>query len=175
MRDVLGSKFEVFKNPLNIPKDVLDWLKFHIEGIELPKDKDSFEIPKLHASQFSQKVLDPKLDVILLVGTPQMQLYKESRKNFHMLIELFKDYKTIQFYEFNPSTEHIPGLDFPVSGAPQISVWPAKDQRSGSLFQAYISMDVIIQNLLRLIVTKISNEDMTSLNERLQNLQNEYQ
>lgn len=168
-----GSKIDVFKNPINTPKDILDWLMFEIEGVEIPKEKEETEIPRLYASQFIQKVLDPKIDAILLMASPQMQLYKESRKNFQLLIELFKDYKTIKFYEFNPMTEHIQGLQFPPSGAPQISVWPAKSQQSGSLFQAYLPMDTIIPNLLRLVVTKIPNEEIAKLDKKLKELLNQ--
>ena len=163
-------RIEPFRKIPNKPEEVLDWLKFQVKGIEIPKSKEEIPIPRLYAGDFITKVLDPKLDVILLVAAPGMQLYEESATNFRILMQLFKNIKTVKFYEFNRYTEHVQGLEIQDSDKPILSIWPASPEPRGNTFGAYLSLPIIIENLLKLITTQIDDDQLTEMTETLKEI-----
>ncbi|OHT11753.1 hypothetical protein TRFO_18737 [Tritrichomonas foetus] len=163
-------RLEPFRKMANSPEDVLNWLKFQVLGIEMPKEKEEIKIPRLYAHDFIPMALDPHHDVILLVAATGMQLYDESVNNFRILMTLFKHIKTVKFYEFNRFTEHVQGLELPQSDKPLLSIWPATSEPRGSSFGAYLSIPVILENLLKLITTEIDEYTLQDMTETLQEI-----
>lgn len=169
-REQMNNRFKLDPLP-KVPatrEDVINFGKFMILGIEPPLKKTELRIPKLSAHEFIQNVIDPKKDVILLLAAPRMQLYQQSQTNFRALIKAFEGIDSVRFFEYNTLTEHVQGLQLPESDKPQISVWPATEQPSGSAFAAYLSINVIFENLLKLIQTKVSQQRMDEMMEVIQ-------
>ena len=148
-------------------EDVINFGKFKVWNIEPPRKKTELRIPKLSAHDFIQNVIDPKMDVILLLAAPRMQLYEQSQKNIRALMTAFEGIDTVRFFEFNTITEHVQGLQLPESDKPQISIWPATEQPGGSAFAAYLPINVIFENLLKLITTKVSQQKMDQMLEAI--------
>ena len=166
---------EPFRKLVNKPEDVLNWLKFQILNIEMPQEKEEIRIPRLYADDFIPKALDPKIDAILLVAATGMNMYDESISNFRILMQVFKDIKTVKFYEFNRFTEHVQGLEIPQSDKPLLSIWPASKEPRGSSFGGYLSVQLTFENLLKLIQTPIPQEKIDEMAKHLNQLDMERQ
>ncbi|OHT03578.1 hypothetical protein TRFO_29008 [Tritrichomonas foetus] len=164
------SKFEPYMKLNPLPENILDFCKFHMLGIPLPEEKQVIKIPKLYAPEFIQTVGDYEHDVILFVASPSMKLYEECLQNTRILYQVFKSVPSVKFYEYNPFTEHVQGLEMPVSDKPQYSIWPALKQPHGSAFTASMSVNVIFENFLKLIEKKVSNDKILEMKQVLQDL-----
>lgn len=175
-RDKSGRQIvEPFRKLVNKPDDVLNWLKFQILNIQMPKEKEEVIIPRLYADDFIPKALDPKIDAILLVAATGMNMYDESISNFKILIQVFKDIPTVKFYEFNRFTEHVQGLEIPQSDKPLLSIWPASKEPRGSSFGGYLSLQLTFENLLKLIQTPIPQEKIEEMTKQLNKFAQERQ
>lgn len=161
---------EPYTRMFNAPDEICHWLKEKILGIPMPRPKEQIKIPRMYANDFIPTALNPKNDVILLVATPTMQFYEESQENIRLLIQAFENFTTVKFYEFNPETEHVQGLDIPKSDKPQLSVWPASTEPHGSTFAAYVSIPIIIENLLKLITTPISDAQVEKIAKTIEKI-----
>jgi hypothetical protein len=152
-----GIFVEPFRKRLTQSDDVVNWLRRFLLHEILPQQEGKIEIPRLFAHQFISIALDPKVDVILLIGTSKMPTYEMAQQNVKLLIECFKDIPTVKFYEFNIETEHVPGLEIRSSKHPLLSIWPANEESRGSTFEAYQSIPIVLDQLLNLISTQISD------------------
>jgi hypothetical protein len=155
-----GFSLEPFRKRSTQADDIVNWLKRLLLHEVVPSGKDVVEIPRLLAKDFVTVALNPKVDVVLLVATPDMPSYDESQQNVRMLIECFKDIPTVKFYEFNPVTEELPGLELQRSDRPLLSVWPASEEHHGSTFGAYLSIPLVLDQLLTLIATQVSDSEL---------------
>jgi thiol-disulfide isomerase/thioredoxin len=166
----LGHNFEMepFRKRSTQPSDVVNWLRRKILREQPAQVADDSSIPKLTAAQFIQIALDPKTDVVLLVGTPDMPYYDEAQQNMRILIECFKEIQTVKFFSFNIATEKLPGLEIPKSDKPLLSIWPATEGLRGSTFGAYLSIPVVLDKLLQLIVTQVSDPQLEQMAARVQ-------
>jgi hypothetical protein len=153
--------------------EVVNWAKFQILGVSPPPEPHAVVIPRLMAHEFIQLVLDPKKEVVLFVAAPRMPLYEESAESVKKLMKVFEGTPEVRFYEFNPITEHVKGLEMPKSDKPQLSIWPASKEPNGSAFAAYLDVGVIFENLLKLFVTKFSEEKLAALSKRFQEVSQE--
>jgi hypothetical protein len=162
--------YEPFRKRSLDTAEVSNWLRKVILHETLPGEKDQPPIPRLTADSFISIALNPDIDVVLLVGTPDMPFYEESEQNMRMLIECFQDFPTVQFYEFNIKTERLPGLEMPESDKPLLSVWPATKDSRGSTFGAYLSIPIVLDNLLKLIVTQVSDPELEVMAGRIQRI-----
>jgi hypothetical protein len=114
----------------------------------MPQQKDVTPIPKLLANHFVAIAVDPKTDVILLAGSPDMPYYAEAEHNVRMLMECLKNIPTVKFCEFNSATENVPGLEMPKSHKRLLSIWPATEGPKGSTFGACLSIPLVLDNML---------------------------
>lgn len=138
-----------------------NWLNLKVRGIK--PQKMSNGLPILYARNFQNVCFDSTKDVILIVGNPMMEDWKESLKNIKRLRKLFQPYSTILFYEFNPKTEHVPGLQMNPEKNALISIWEASESPQGQTFQADVPFPIIVENVLRFITTKIPPQDLSAL------------
>lgn len=164
------QSIEPYRKLVNKPIEVLNWLKFQILNIEMPQEKEEIRIPRLYADDFIPKALDPNIDAILLVAVTGMNMYDESIANFRILMHVFRDIKTVKFYEFNRFTEHVQGLEIPQSDKPLLSIWPAFKEPRGSSFGGYLSLQLTFENLLKLIQTPIPQEKIEEMTKELNKL-----
>jgi len=145
--------------------DVKRWLDKIMLGIENKDDKEC--IPKMLAKNFMKTVLDAKKDIILLMANPGMPKYQESLDTTKKLIELFKQYKTIEFFEFNPKFQLVQGLQIPRFDKPVFSVWAAQPSPQGYNFNAIQPLSGIVKELIKTIKTKIDTSKLLDLDDRL--------
>jgi len=167
----MSNGFDIYQQPLQSPKHVIDWIKFIALGISPPKSPNSLDIPRLYADEFIPVALNPKLDVALFVATPGQKDYKLARQNVIHLIQIFDGIDTVRFYEFDPQTEHVQGLQIPKSDNPQLSIWPASEIPSGSVFAANYPLEVIVENFLKVVKSKIHQSTLKVIGERLKAIQ----
>jgi hypothetical protein len=167
------QRVEVYPRFDSTVADIVNWAKFQILGIAPPDAGTGPAIPRITAHEFIPVVLDPKRDVVLLVASPRMQLYDVSAENFRRLMKIFEDVSEVAFFEFNPLTEHVKGLEMPKSENPQLSIWPASPEQHGAAFQAHLDIGIIFKNLLQLIKTKPSQEKLAKMEDKLAKLRNE--
>jgi hypothetical protein len=133
-------------------EDFRDWIANRLSGAK----KSALALPQLHARQFHQVALNAKLDVILLVAVPGMPKYQQCLQRISRLRSVFQNYKTIEFYEFNPKTQFVPGLQIPKAESPVVSVWPATPEQSGASFPATANLTFIFESVMKMIKTQIS-------------------
>jgi len=165
------NKIIIFQRLLPQPDDLLNWLKQLILHIEPPTPKTKINVPRMYADDFIQHALDPTMDVILLVASPGMRGYKEAKQIFQIMVQLFEPYKDkIGLWEFDYSTEHVQGLSMTQSDSPQISVWPATPEKLGSTFTALASLPVILDNLVQILKTEFTQQDVEEMASRLQEI-----
>jgi hypothetical protein len=150
--------------------DIVKWAKFQILGISPPDEPRVLAIPKITAHSFIPVVLDPKRDVVLLVAAPRMQMYDVSVDRFRKLIQIFEGIPEVGFFEFNPITEHVKGLEMPKSDNPQLSIWPATTEQRGSAFAAFVDLELIFENLVRLLETKFSEDQIAEMTQKVAEL-----
>lgn len=167
-----NGQYQLFADPSPSSEELIDWLDSYLNDDQssssINKQKN---IPELLARNFVQVALDPKNDVIILLTAPGMQKSKEANENMLHLIDIFRPFKKhIQFYQFNPNSQHIPGLQFPRSDIPQISVWAAEGGQNGATFSAVMPFRSIINNLMQLIKTKISPAHIRDITSRAQEI-----
>lgn len=158
----------LFAHPSPSVADFQDFLDEPVLGIK--KEEPASGIPTLYARNFMSVALDPKRDVILLVAVPGMPGYAESQEMVRKLMTVFKPFRTIEFYEFNPRTQMVPGLQIPKSDKPTLSIWPAHTESSGASFSATISLKAAFENLMRMIKTKITPARLRDLDQRVAEL-----
>jgi hypothetical protein len=163
-----GFALEPFRKRTTQPDDIVNWLRRIILHEAATQSGPVVEIPRLRAADFVAAALDPKVDAVLLVATPDMPSYDESQQNVRMLIECFKDIPTVKFYEFDPVTEELPGLELKRSDRPLLSVWPATDDNHGSTFGAYLSIPLVLDKLLTLIATQVSDKELRQMAATIQ-------
>lgn len=161
------SRFEPYMEMNPLPQNILNFAKFHLLGIPMPVPKKVFTIPKLYAPEFISVVGNPNHNVILFIASPEMIMYEECLKKTRALAQSLKSVSSVKFYEFNPLTEHVQGLDMPKSTSPQYSVWPAAKTPHGSSFIATVDVDMILDNFLKLITDKIEQEDLKKIRKSL--------
>jgi hypothetical protein len=147
--------------------ELVTWAKFQIMGIPPPEAPHSRSVSRITAHEFIPVVLDPKRDVILLVAAPRMQLYDVSVEKFKKLIEVFDGIPDVAFFEFNPLTEHVKGLEMPKSDNPQLSIWPASTEQRGAAFAAFLDLPIMFDNLLKLIALKPTSQQRTLMSTRV--------
>lgn len=161
-------KMTLFAHPSPSVSDFQDFLDEPVLGIK--KDEPASGIPVLYARNFMSVALDPKRDVILLVAVPGMPGYTEAQAMVRNLISIFKPFRTIEFYEFNPRTQMVPGLQIPASDKPSLSIWPAHTESSGASFPATVTLKAAFENLMRLIKTRITPDRLRDLNQKVAEL-----
>lgn len=152
------------------PNDVAVWLKEELYG-EKPQTEDVENgIEKVRAADFAQKVLDPNVDVILFVASPDMEGYPVAVANAQMLVKLFADIPSIKLYELNQHQEYIEGLQIPGDNKPVFSIWKASNEPSGSAFSAELQIPVILDAILQLVATQISDAQLEKMVEMVQEM-----
>jgi hypothetical protein len=67
---------------------------------------------------------------------------------------------TVKFYRLNIMTEIVPGLEIQSSDKPLLSIWPATKEPPGSTFGAYLSILLVLDNLLQLIATQVADAQL---------------
>ena len=150
------------------PNDVALWLREELYGEkQVVQDVDN-GIEKLRAADFQQKVLNPKIDAIMFVASPDMDGYQEALANAQLLVKLFADIPTVKIYELDQQREYIEGLQIPGDGRPVFSVWKASEEPSGSAFSAELQIPIILDGLLQIITTEISDEKLEKMVEMVQ-------
>lgn len=165
---VLCSKTDsmrVFNHPSPNIGDFQQWLDEFVLGIK--RDLPDGGIPVLYARNFTNIVLDPRKDVVLLIISPDMQEESSSREKFRQLIEIFQPFPSIEFYEFNPRTQKVPGLRIPDSDHPVISIWPAREQSSAVSMPATIPLKPIFETIMRTVRTQITPARLGDLNAKV--------
>ncbi|KAH0786605.1 thioredoxin [Histomonas meleagridis] len=173
---------EPFRKVINKPPELLRWLRSRIEGVpeeeieeaaaeESEEEKEEkIELPILHGNEFMIKALNPNIDAVLFVANDDMPMYQQTKKRLYQMMKLFEPLKTVKFFEFDPE-ENVPGLNMPMSGLPQVSVWPASKEYNGSSFTACTTLQNILENLLKLIKTEVSDELAAEMMEQLQGME----
>jgi thiol-disulfide isomerase/thioredoxin len=164
-----GGRYKIEPYPRMNPTvdDIVNWAKFQIMGIALPQEPHTTNIPRVLAPDFISLVLDSTKDIILFVASPRMPQYEESAEIFKQLMSVLEDVPEVKFYKFNPITEHVKGLKMPKSDKPQLSIWPATSEPRGSAFHACLDINVVFENLVKLVETEFSEAKLAELAERL--------
>lgn len=153
----------------NIPSSsdsVIDWINAALSG----KIGNNQGLKRLFAGQFSDLVIRHDRDVVLFVAAPSMPGYKGMKEMAIKIANVFSICPHVDFYEFNPLTEIVPGLSIPKSDIPQYSIWPALKTPSGSAFKANYPTKVIIENLIKLFKSDISEELVNQVIKRAEPL-----
>ena len=167
LKDEESSKYNLFAEPNPTSEEMKSWLDEYVLGI---KSSNAKEIPELYARNFMEVALDSSIDVILLITVPGMQNSKEAFENFMNLIDVFRPFKRIQFYTFNPKTQLVPGLQIPKSDKPTISIWPAAGGSNGVSFSATLPFPALVENTMKLIKTKISPAHIRDIAEKTESI-----
>jgi hypothetical protein len=164
-----GNRYSMEPYPKFAQKadDLVQWFRMQISGIKPTPDKPVQGVPRLTAYDFIPNVLDPKLDVILLVASPRMPHYEEGIETLRILIDLFKDIPQIKCYEFNPLTQHVTGLELPKSEEPQFSIWPASAEPNGGAFSAQVGLKATLSAIFQIIKTPVTESQMKDIQEKL--------
>ena len=149
------------------------WLDEKVRGI-IPNQTVN-GLPVLYARNFIKICLDPSKDVILLIGDPLLPDWKDSLKIFKKLMKLFQGYPSIHFYEFDPKIQKVPGLQLPSEDYTLISVWAARREPNAQTFKATLPFPLVFENIMRLIETKISPQDMQTLTENVKKVYEQMQ
>lgn len=155
----------VFNHPSPNIGDFQQWLDEFVLGIK--RDLPDGGIPVLYARNFTNIVLDPRKDVVLLIISSDMQEESSSREKFRQLIEIFQPFPSIEFYEFNPRTQKVPGLRIPDSDHPVISIWPAREQSSAVSMPATIPLKALFETIMRTVRTQITPARLGDLNAKV--------
>lgn len=168
-----NDQYQLYADPSPSSDEFLDWLSTYLNPDQSTSSSANKQknIPELFARNFVQVALDPKIDVIILLTAPGMQKSKEAYENMLNLMDIFRPFKKhIQFYQFNPNSQHIPGLQFPRSDVPQISVWASEGGQNGATFSAVMPFKSLINNMMQLIKTKISPAHIRDITSRAQEI-----
>ena len=171
---VLSSKsgtMRLFNRAEPTVDDFKDWMDEFVLGVK--KEVPEGGIPVLYARNFMNVALNPKKDVMLLLIAPGMQKYAEAQSNFKKLMEIFQPFPSIEFYEFNPKTEKVPGLRIPDTDEPIISIWPAHEQASGASLSATIPLKAIYETIMRSVKTKITPARIRDMNSQVNEMSKE--
>ncbi|KAK8882242.1 hypothetical protein M9Y10_044884 [Tritrichomonas musculus] len=159
--------------------DAVDrWINFAAFGIQSQEDilaemPEDDQIPILMGTQFQKLALDPKYDVLIFVASPRMKLYRDSREQFKKLMKVFGLIKGVKFYEFNPVTQHVMGLQIPKSDNPQISIWPAQKEPNGGTLPANVKLELIVENVLPILKSPINQDTIIKMQAKLQEVTKE--
>lgn len=165
------ARVECFMGAYSTIPKLTTWINrkaFNIKPLnDLPDDApDDNAIPYLLGKEFQRKALNPKVDAILFVAAPKMTLYEKNRETFKQLMKVFAILENIEFYEYNPLSQHCPGLTLPKSDQPQISIWPAVSPPSGGSI-AVSQLPILVDNILPMIKNQPDPEVNKELHERL--------
>lgn len=160
----------LFHSTLPSKQDMIEWLDEAIKGIKPKREKFHNGIPVIYANDFQNTALNPRVDAIFLFGDPMMPTFANCEKKFKQIMRLFKQFHEIQFYEFNPLTQIVPGLMIDIENSPMISIWPAQEYSGGSSFSADIPIQIIIENIVKLIKTKLTQSQLQQLAETVKKL-----
>lgn len=162
-----GSRPKLLTNSSPNEEDIKQWLDKEIKGIEINEETETSGIIRLFARNFMRIVLDPRKDIVLLVGQPTMPDFSKAAENFRKLIQIMQKFPTIKFYTFDPVSQLVPGLQIPKSESPLITVWPATEQPSGATFPANIPFGAIIDSLLKVLKTPIPPTTLQEIQHEL--------
>jgi hypothetical protein len=166
-------KLSLFGYPSPAVEQFREWIEEEVSGVKKSGKRSMGGIAFLYARNFHQIALDPKRDVVLLIAVPGMAKYAEAEKIVAQLADVFKPVKTIEFYEFNPRTQMVPGLQIPRSDKPLLSVWPAHSDASGASFPLSIGLQAVFENLMRMVKSQISPTLLRGMNEKIAKLSKE--
>ena len=164
-------KMRLFNRAEPTVDDFKDWMDEFVLGVK--KEVPEGGIPVLYARNFMNIALNPKKDVILLLIAPGMQKHAEAQSNFKHLMDIFQPFPSIEFYEFNPKTEKVPGLRIPDTDEPIISIWPAHEQASGASLSATIPLKAIFETIMRSVKTRITPARIRDLNSQVNEISKE--
>lgn len=125
------------------------------------------ELIALCGSNFQDLVLNPKKDVILFVASTSMSQYRENRKQLLVIKSIMKPLKNVDFYEFNPFTQMIPGLSMPESEQPMLSIWPASMEPHGGTISGHFNVADVLDTILKIMKGPHSQREMKEFQENL--------
>ncbi|KAH0786204.1 thioredoxin [Histomonas meleagridis] len=151
-RSTTNPQLSLFSHGTSTFENIKIFLEEKILGIKT----ETSEIPTLYARNFAKVVMRENKDIILLIAVPGMESYQESKEKVMKMISIFKEYDNIEFYEFNPKSQYVPGLQVPNADEPIIAIWPNSPSASGASFRANIPLSTLVKNIMRNIKTKIS-------------------
>lgn len=169
------SQTHLYADPSPTSDEMIDWIDQTLNPNN--NQTEDAEIQEIYARNFMQIALDPRTDVILLMIVPGMSKSKEAYDNFLNLMNIFRPFKKhIKFYKFNPKIQRVPGLQIPIRDIPLISIWAQEGGANGATFSAVAPFPSLVENIMKLIKTKISpahNRDIANRAQQIYQTQKE--
>lgn len=167
--------FEPYQRKQFTNDDIDKWINLAAFGIQSEEDlqaekPEDDQIPYLLGKDFQRLVLDPKFDVLIYVASPRMPYYHEAREQFKAMMQIFGLIKGVKFFEFNPTTQHVTGLQIPKSENPQISVWPAQAEPNGGTLPAIAPLQKIIENVLPILKSPVNQKTIQKMQKKMQEI-----